>query len=95
MAGLLQKVLKVRNVAGFSEWRPLTFFKVTREIRWQVSPIIHKTPSASPLDLLPKRLWCPVLPTNCRRFFRTGFRWGYQGSSVILNGNIATFSLLI
>lgn len=88
MAGLLQKVLKVRNVAGFSEWRPLTFFKVTREIRWQVSPIV-------PMDLLPKRLWCPVLPTNCRRFFRTGFRWGYQGSSVILNGNIATFSLLI
>lgn len=30
-----------------SEWRPLTFFKVTREIPWQLSRIIHKTPSAS------------------------------------------------
>ena len=56
-----------------SEWRPLTFFKVTREIRWQVSPIIHQTPSASPWICSQKGFGVPCCRRTAGGFSGRGF----------------------
>ena len=78
MAGLLQKVLKVRNVAG--KW--VETFDIFQSYEGDsLAGFPNNTPNAFrlPMDLLPKRLWCPVPADELPAVFQDGVSLGLPG----------------